>query len=109
VEGAAKKLEPHEKDLPTAYVQDMLTTDPVHELGLRVTRISSSTLEFVSLSEAKTELSASRTMSVRSDFQLRRINHQELNKNSTSLCCPVLACKYTPGGILCHTIFELKN
>lgn len=64
VETGAKEQGSPDKDVPTAYVQDMLTTDPVHELGLRVTRLSSSTLEFVSLSEAKTELSAQLAMPV---------------------------------------------
>lgn len=64
VEAGAKVQEPTDRDVPTAYVQDMLSTDPVHELGLRVTRVSSSTLEFISLSEAKTELSAPLTFSV---------------------------------------------
>lgn len=47
-----------QSELPTAYVQDMLMTDPVHALGLRVTRAPGATLEFVSLEEAKTELRA---------------------------------------------------
>lgn len=49
---------PPQSELPTAFVQDMLMTDPVHALGLRVTRAPGATLEFVSLEEAKTELRA---------------------------------------------------
>lgn len=47
---------PAQSELPTAFVQDMLMTDPVQALGLRVTRAPGATLEFVSLEEAKTEL-----------------------------------------------------
>jgi hypothetical protein len=52
---AARRLA-GERDLPTAFVQDMLQTDPVHALGLRVIRATEATLEFVSLGEAKMEL-----------------------------------------------------
>lgn len=58
LEAASNPVDADEKEVPTAYVQDMLQTDPVHALGLRVTRAPSATLEFVSLGEAKTELSA---------------------------------------------------
>lgn len=47
-----------DRELPTAFVQDMLMTDPVQALGLRVMHAPGATLEFVSLEEAKTELSA---------------------------------------------------
>ena len=47
-----------DRELPTAFVQDMLRTDPVQALGLRVMHAPGATLEFVSLEEAKTELSA---------------------------------------------------
>ena len=65
--------EPADKEVPTAYVQDMLATDPVHELGLRVTRISSSRLEFVSLSEAKTEMSAPFPVSISGRCSVRSV------------------------------------
>ena len=46
-----------EKDLDTAYVQDMLATDPVVALGLRVVGSTSAALEYVSIDEAKQDLS----------------------------------------------------
>eukprot|EP00892_Ulva_mutabilis_P007084 jgi/Ulvmu1/4748/UM020_0032.1 len=54
--GTGSLAAPPERELPTAFVQDMLMTDPVQALGLRVMHAPGATLEFVSLEEAKTEL-----------------------------------------------------
>ena len=48
------------KELQTAFVQDMLAIDPVVALGLRVASRSPATLEYVSIDEARIELSAFR-------------------------------------------------
>lgn len=45
-------------DLHTAFVEDMLATDPVVALGLRIASRGPATLEYVSIDEARTDLSA---------------------------------------------------
>jgi hypothetical protein len=47
-----------DKELHTAYIQDMLATDPVTALGLRIAGSGSATLEYVSIDEAKQDLRA---------------------------------------------------
>lgn len=56
---AAASSDSDERDLQTAFVQDMLATDPVLALGMRVAAASGSDLlEYLSLDEAKADLSA---------------------------------------------------
>lgn len=48
-----------DKDLQTAFVQDMLSTDPVVALGMRVAAASgSAVLEYISIDEARADLRA---------------------------------------------------
>lgn len=52
--------QPPDRELDTAYVQDMLATDPVVALGLRVVGVTPEALQYVSIDEAKQDLSARR-------------------------------------------------
>ena len=49
-----------DKDLDTAFVQEMLATDPVVALGMRVASagLASPTLEYISIDEARADFSA---------------------------------------------------
>jgi hypothetical protein len=57
-EGEAGQATSESADLQTAFVEDMLATDPVVALGLRIASRGPITLEYVSIDEARADLSA---------------------------------------------------